>query len=77
MIRPKVGLLVFSESLAREDVYRKRKPIADREVQRFVSALGNEVDLVWPSVLEIRSKRQAMAAVRELEAAAREGRIQG
>jgi L-fucose isomerase len=70
MICPKVGLLVFSESLAREDVYRKRKPIADREVQRFVSALGNEVELVWPSVREIRSKRQAMTAVRELEAAA-------
>ena len=33
MIKPKAALLVFSESTVREDVYRKRKPIADREVE--------------------------------------------
>ena len=68
MVRPRVGLLVFSESLSREDVYQKRKPIADREVKRFVESLGDEVEVVWPAAREIRGKRQAVAAVREIEA---------
>ncbi len=69
MIRPKVGLLVFSESLAREDVYQKRKPVCDREVNRFAAALGNEVEIVWPAAREIRGKKQALQAVAELQAA--------
>lgn len=68
MIRPRVGMLAFSESLAREDVYRKRKPIADREVQRFAAALSQDVDLVWPSLRELRGKRQALEASQELMA---------
>jgi len=69
MIRPKVGLLVFSESLAREDVYQKRKPVCDREVNRFVAALGREIEIVWPGLREIRGKKQALQAVEDLHAA--------
>jgi L-fucose isomerase len=68
MIRPKVGLLAFSESLLREDVYRKRKPIADREVERLVAAIQADVEIVWPTLREVRSKRQAIRAADELEA---------
>jgi hypothetical protein len=68
MIRPKVGLLVFSESLVREDVYQKRKPIADRETQRFCRALEPDLDVLWPTAREIRGKRQARAAVDDLHA---------
>jgi len=69
MIRPKIGVLVFSESLVREDVYKKRKPISDREVKRFVSSLETDVDIVWPEATEIRSKKQAVQSAREIEAA--------
>ena len=41
-------MLVFSESLVRQDVYLKRKPIADRETARLVEALSNDVELIWP-----------------------------
>jgi len=67
MLRPRVGLLVFSESLAREDVYQKRKPIADREVERFARAIGEEVEIVWPASRELRGKRDALRAVEELQ----------
>jgi L-fucose/D-arabinose isomerase len=66
MIRPRAGLLIFSESLVREDVYRKRKPISDREVARFEAKLAVEADVVRPEAGELRSKRQAAAAIREL-----------
>ncbi len=68
MIQPKVGLLVFSESLVREDVYRKRKPIAEREVKSFILSLKEEVVILRPHVKEIRSKRQALQAAQELQA---------
>jgi len=66
MIRPRVGLLVFSESLVREDVYRKRKPISDREVARLISSLGDRVEIIRPENSELRSKQQVLAAVHEL-----------
>ncbi|RKX36203.1 MAG: hypothetical protein DRP71_00630 [Verrucomicrobia bacterium] len=69
MIRPKIGVLVFSESLVREDVYKKRKPISDREVKRFVTSLETDVDIVWPEAREIRSKKQAVQSAREIGAA--------
>ena len=69
MIRPKTGLLAFNESLVREDVYKKRKPISDREVKRFISSLEKDADIVQPGEKEIRSKKQAIEAVRELQAA--------
>ena len=64
-----VGLLVFSESRAREDVYKQRKPLQDREVQRFVEALKPEVEFFIPSCGEIRSKKDVRTAVREIEMA--------
>ncbi len=69
MIRPKIGLLVFSESAQREDVYLKRKPISDREITRFVERLSPGVDIVWPKSRELRNRRQALSALRELQAA--------
>ena len=69
MIKPRAGLLAFNESLVREDVYKKRKPIADREVQRFLQSLEKDVEIVMPESAEIRSKRQAAASVREIQAA--------
>lgn len=68
MIRPKAGLLVFSESLAREDVYQKRKAVCDREVDKLITALASEVELVRPGIGEIRGKKQAFQALRGLEA---------
>ena len=44
MIKPRAGLLAFNESLVREDVYKKRKPIADREVQRFLQCHATRFD---------------------------------
>jgi len=69
MNMPRVGLLAFSESMAREDVYQKRKGIAVREIARLTEALAGEVELILPGLTELRGKRQAMQAVRELEAA--------
>ncbi len=69
MLQPKVGLLVFSETRAREDVYLKRKPIWDREVERFVSLIEPVTDIIWPSNREIRSKNEAIDAIREIHAA--------
>lgn len=65
----KVGLLVFSETRAREDVYRLRKPVQDRETDRFVAALSDEIDFVKPSCGEIRGKRDIRLAAREMEQA--------
>jgi L-fucose isomerase len=58
--------MVFGESTTREDVYQKRKPIADREVGRFSAALEKEVEVVWPAAREIRGKKDALAAVESL-----------
>ena len=69
MIRPRAGLLIFHESRAREDVYQKRKPIADREIARFIASLEDEVDLICPDEREIRGKRSGLQAARELQAA--------
>ena len=69
MLKPRVGLLAFSESHARNDVYKKRKPIWDRELQRFVAVLEADADIVWPSHREIRGKREAVQAVQEIHAA--------
>lgn len=66
VIVPRVGLLVFNESVAREDVYRARKPVADREVTRVASALADHLELIRPTVDEIRGKRQARQTVDEL-----------
>jgi len=70
MIKPKAGILVFSESLVREDVYKKRKPIAQRETQKFVKSVSEDIDIVWPTIREIRSKKQAVKAIAELQGSA-------
>jgi len=69
MIKPTVGLFAFSESLVREDVYRKRRPIAERETKRFVEVLEKDVNILWPRSREIRSKAQALQSIYELHAA--------
>jgi|YNPNPStandDraft_1061719.scaffolds.fasta_scaffold04260_5 L-fucose isomerase len=66
---PRVGLLVFSETRAREDVYRLRKPIQDRETKRFISELSDEIEFAIPSCGEIRGKRDIRLAAREMEQA--------
>ncbi|NWG14971.1 MAG: hypothetical protein HXY20_15740 [Acidobacteria bacterium] len=68
MDKPRVGLLIFSESLVREDVYRKRKPISDREVERLVGGLAGQVELIRTEYPELRSKRQALEAMHYLAA---------
>lgn len=67
MTKPRAGVLVFGESLVREDVYRKRKPIAEREVRRFISSLEDKVVILRPHADEVRTKHQALQAVQELE----------
>lgn len=69
MIEPRVGLLAFAESRARNDVYQKRKPIWKREVERIVGLLDPSVCIIRPGDGEIRGKRDAVAAVQELRAA--------
>ncbi len=64
-----VGLLIFSESRAREDVYQQRKPLQAREVKRFVDALQPEVQFFIPTCGEIRSKKDVRNAVAEIERA--------
>ncbi len=65
----KVGLLVFSEGWTREDVYKQRKPVQDRETNRFIEALKPDVEFVVPSCREIRGKRDVRSAVAEVESA--------
>jgi len=65
----KVGLLVFSETRAREDVYIQRKPVQDRESERFISTLREDVEFVLPSCGEIRGKRDIRAAADEMASA--------
>lgn len=65
----RVGLLVFSEGWTREDVYRQRKPVQDRETNRFIEALKPDVEFVTPSCGEIRGKRDVRSAVAEVESA--------
>jgi len=62
----KVGLLIFSESKNREDVYKQRKPIQDREVNRFKEELEDEIEFIVPG--EIRSKKDVRVAIEELNA---------
>lgn len=66
-MRYKIGLMVFSENLAREDVYRQRKPIQDREVQKFIHRLEDRVDFQLNSFGSIRSKKDIAKAVAEFE----------
>jgi L-fucose isomerase len=65
-MRYKVGFLVFSESISREDVYQQRKPIQDREVEKFIGELSNDLEFVSTSFGEIRSKNDIRRAVEEI-----------
>ncbi len=60
----KAGLLVFSETKNREDVYKQRKPIQDREVNRFIKELKKDIEFIIPN--EIRSKSDVKKAIIEL-----------
>jgi hypothetical protein len=62
----KVGLMVFSESKSREDVYIQRKPIQDREVGRFINILKDSIEFFIPICKEIRSKSDIKAAVKQI-----------
>ncbi len=67
MIKPRTGLLVFSESLVREDVYRKRKDMAAAETERFISIISEFTDVIKSEIAEIRSKKQGIQALHEVE----------
>jgi len=67
MIKSRTGLLVFSESLVREDVYQKRKDVAAAETRRFVSIISEFTDVIESEIREIRSKRQGIQALQEIE----------
>jgi L-fucose isomerase len=64
----KAGLLVFSETMSREGVYKQRKPLQDRERDRFIATLKDEICFLVPSHSEIRSKRDIREAVAEVNA---------
>lgn len=67
MSRPRTGLLVFSESLVREDVYQKRKKLAATETARFISIISEFTDVVASDIDEIRSKKQGIDALQQIE----------
>jgi len=64
MTKPRAGVMIFSESSTREDVYKKRKPIQDREVKKFQERIISDVDLIIPECGEIRSKKDILNSVR-------------
>ncbi len=64
----KLGLLIFSESRSREGVYKQRKPLQDREVNKMVNAFKGDVSFLIPHSAEIRSKADVRQAVAELNA---------
>ena len=63
----KIALMVFSESRSREDVYKQRKPLQDREVSKFIDELKDSIEFFIPSCGEIRGKADVRSAVREID----------
>ena len=61
----KLALMVFSEGKSREDVYKQRKPLQDREVAKFIDALKGSIEFFIPSCGEIRSKADVRSAAME------------
>ena len=65
----RVALLIFSESRTREDVYKVRKPLQDKETDRFIKALEGDIEFFIPSCKEIRGKADSRVAARECQGA--------
>lgn len=63
----KAGLLIFSETRAREDVYLQRKPMQDRESARFMDSLRDDIEFFVPSCGEVRGKRDVRSAAEEFD----------
>lgn len=63
MIRPRVALFNFLEGRRREDVYRQRRPIAKREIDRLTRLLDADVELCQMPHNEIRSKSDLLANI--------------
>jgi len=66
-MKPKIGLIVFAEGRQREDVYQARKPAADRETAKLISALSGDALVVPARPLEVRAKEDLLAALESLE----------
>lgn len=62
MFKPRIYLLIFSESFMREDVFQARKPIQNREIEKVVQALSEQFDVIGADSPVIRSKRDGIAA---------------
>lgn len=58
--KPRVGLMVFSESLTRESVYKRRKKVQYREVEKFKNEVQGYIDLVIPDHGEVRSSKHVL-----------------
>ncbi|MCJ7563102.1 MAG: hypothetical protein MUP52_00755 [Candidatus Aminicenantes bacterium] len=66
-MRYKVALMIFSEGRAREDVYKQRKPMQDREVNKFIATLNEDIGFYIPACNEIRSRSDIKTAVMEID----------
>jgi len=63
-MKPKVGLMSFSES--REDVFQRRKHIVENEVSKVVNALKDELELVYFN--PVRFKDEALSCAQRMVA---------
>ena len=61
----RVAMLIFSESRTRQDVYEVRKPLQDKETDRFIKALEGDIEFFIPSCKEIRGKADSRLAAQE------------
>jgi L-fucose isomerase len=66
MKKPKIQILVFSETSVRQDVYVQRKPIQDREVQKIKTALSGQFIIEECRFEEIRNKRDGVQAANDV-----------
>jgi len=66
MLRPRVALFNYLEGHQREDVYRKRWPIAKREIDRLTRLLTPDVELLQMPKAEVRSKADLLANIAAL-----------
>lgn len=68
MKKDKIAVMIFAESKNREDVYQNRLPIQNREVEKFLKNLASAFEFSADDIPEIRSKRDGMRYVQQINA---------
>lgn len=63
-----IQVILFSETMMREDVYQARKEIQKRELDKHIAMLSEEFNVNYVEECEIRSKRQGLEIAKKVNA---------